>query len=101
MKELIENMSKGSHLPFEIINILITLIVGIIVIQIIVRVVRRMLDKSALDESSYMVILRTVRIICWILLGLTLITSAGINPSPYIAVLASVGAALRASPVRV
>lgn len=94
MKELIENMSKGSHLPFEIISILITLIVGIIVIQIIVRVVRRMLDKSALDESSYMVILRTVRIICWILLGLTLITSAGINPSPYIAVLASVGAAL-------
>ena len=94
MNELIEKMSKGSHIPFEIINLLIVFIIGVIVIQIIVRVVKRMLDKSVLDEVSYMVILRVVRIFCWLLLGLTLITTAGVNPSPYIAVLASVGAAL-------
>ena len=94
MKELIEEMSAGSHVPFEIINLIIVLIVGIIVIQIIVGIVRRMLVKSALDPASYVVILRAIRIVCWVLLGLTLITTAGVNPSPYIAVLASVGAAL-------
>ena len=47
-----------------------------------------------MDPSSYVAIIRAVRILLWVLVGLSAIIAAGVNPSPYIAVLASAGAAL-------
>jgi small conductance mechanosensitive channel len=89
--ELIEGKT---HIPIEILSVILTLVVGAVIIRIIRILVRKMLEKSSLDEASYVAILRAVRIICWVLLGLSAIIAAGVNPSPYIAVLASVGAAL-------
>ncbi|MBQ3281627.1 MAG: mechanosensitive ion channel family protein [Eubacterium sp.] len=94
MKELFETIAAKTHIPTEILAVIATLVVGAIIIRIIRILVRRMLEKSSLDESAYVAILRTVRITCWILLGLSALIAAGVNPSPYIAVLASAGAAL-------
>ncbi|MBR2547680.1 MAG: mechanosensitive ion channel [Eubacterium sp.] len=94
MNEIFENFSKYSKIPIGIVSILGTLIIGAIVIRIITTIVHRMLIKSSMDPSSYVAIIRAIRILLWILVGLSAVTAAGINPSPYIAVLASAGAAL-------
>lgn len=94
MDKVIENMGSYSHLPKEIIGIIMTFIVGAVVIKILTALIRRMLVKSALDESAYVVILRSARIVLWVLVGLCMVMAAGVNPSPFIAVLASAGAAL-------
>lgn len=94
MQKIMENFSGYSHIPVEIIGVIITLIVGCIIIRIVLSIEERMLIRSALDSSSHVVIKRVTRIILWILLALNMLIAAGVNPSPFIAVLASVGAAL-------
>ena len=94
MGKYFELIEGKTHIPIEILSVIFTLVVGAVIIRIIRILVRKMLEKSSLDEASYVAILRAVRIICWVLLGLSAIIAAGVNPSPYIAVLASVGAAL-------
>ena len=94
MGKYFELIEGKTHIPIEILSVTLTLVVGAVIIRIIRILVRKMLEKSSLDEASYVAILRAVRIICWVLLGLSAIIAAGVNPSPYIAVLASVGAAL-------
>lgn len=94
MGKYFELIEGKTHIPIEILSVILTLVVGAVIIRIIRILVRKMLEKSSLDEASYVAILRAVRIICWVLLGLSAIIAAGVNPSPYIAVLASVGAAL-------
>ena len=94
MSRYFELIESKTHIPAEIQSVILTLIVGAVIIRIIRVLVKKMLIKSALDEASYVAILRAVRIACWVLLGLSAIIAAGGNPSPYIAVLASVGAAL-------
>lgn len=98
MDLLYQNASDYSHLPIDILKVIVsvglTLIVGAIIIRVIRVVVKRMLVKSTMDESSYVAILRGVSIACWIVLGLFVIIAAGVNPGPYIALLASAGAAV-------
>lgn len=94
MGKYFELIEGKTHIPIEILSVILTLVVGAVIIRIIRILVRKMLEKSSLDEASYVAILTAVRIICWVLLGLSAIIAAGVNPSPYIAVLASVGAAL-------
>ena len=94
MDEIYKKVSELSHVPVSILAVLGTIIVGAIVIKIITSIVRNMLVKSSMDPSSYVAIIRAVRILLWVLVGLSAIIAAGVNPSPYIAVLASAGAAL-------
>lgn len=98
MDTINEFLSKYSSIPLDImkviLSVLITLIVGAVVIRVILVMAKRMLVKSSLDESSYVAILRGVKITCIVVLGLFLIVATGANPAPYIAVLASAGAAV-------
>ena len=93
MEKYFKMLSDSTTLPVEVFRLLFVLAVGYIVIRIVRRAVRKLLEKSAFDESSYVVISRAVNIILWILLSLTLLATAGVNTTPYVAVLASAGAA--------
>lgn len=94
MTKYLLTIEDKTHIPAEVWSVLITLVVGAIVIRIIYGIAKKMLVKSALDEVSYVAILKAISIILWVLLGLSLILAAGVNPAPYVAVLASAGAAL-------
>ena len=94
MSDIYQKLSEYSKVPTSILAVLGTLVIGAIVIRIITTIVHNMLVKSKMDPSSYVAIIRAIRILLWVLVGLSAVTAAGINPSPYIAVLASAGAAL-------
>ena len=93
MEKYYKLWSDSTSLPIELFRVLFVLVVGYAVLRFVMRAVRRMLERSSFDESSYVAILRAIRIVMWILIALTMIATAGFDTTPFIAVLASVGGA--------
>ena len=73
---------------------LIVLAVGFVIIRILIHIERKALEKSPLDESVYLVIIRFTKIILWVLLAVVILGTLHISLGPFIAVLGTVGAAL-------
>lgn len=73
---------------------LVVFLVGWLLITIIVHITRRVLKKSTLDPSVYVILIRVVRITLWILLILTIMSTLHIKMAPFVAVLATGGAAI-------
>ena len=94
MKEMIDKFSQYSKVPIEIIAIILVLIAGLIIMKVLITVEHRMMRKSVLDPAAYVVIVRTTKIMIWIVTILTMLSVAGINTAPLLTVLASVGVAL-------
>lgn len=70
------------------------LLVGWITIAIIVKITRKALIKSALDESVYVLVLRTIRIVLWIVVILTALSRLDMDMKPIITVLGTCGVAI-------
>ena len=73
----------------KIFTALITLVVGILVIKAVMRLLTRALEKSKLEKAAYSLILSLARVGLYLLLGLSLATSFGIDVTGVVA-LASV-----------
>ncbi len=73
---------------------LIILLVGWLAIRIILRIVRKTLEKSSLDQVLYHFILKIVKIILWVILILTVLERFGFKASSLLTVLAAAGAAI-------
>jgi len=54
------------------------LIIGIIIIKLILRFERKILEKSTLDESVYLFILRATKIVLWVVLIVAVLPVFGI-----------------------
>ena len=67
----------------------ITLAVGILVIKAVIRLLTRALEKSKLEKAAYSLILSLAKVGLYLMLGLSLATSIGINVTGVVA-LASV-----------
>ena len=67
----------------------ITLVVGILVIKAVIRLLTRALEKSKLEKAAYSLILSLAKVGLYLMLGLSLATSIGINVTGVVA-LASV-----------
>lgn len=78
----------------QILQVILVILVGIIGIRIVITLLRKGLKKSSLDPVEYVLVIRMVRIILWILLILTVLSFLKVDLSPYVAVLASAGAAV-------
>ena len=73
----------------KIFTALITLVVGILAIKAVMRLLIRALEKSKLEKAAYSLILSLVKVGLYLLLGLSLATSFGIDVTGVVA-LASV-----------
>ena len=73
----------------KVFTALITLVVGILVIKAIMRLLTRALEKSKLEKAAYTLILSLAKVGLYLLLGLSLATSFGIDVTGVVA-LASV-----------
>jgi len=70
------------------------LIIGIIIIKLILRFERKILEKSTLDESVYLFILRATKIVLWVVLIVAVLPVFGIPATSLITVLGAGGAAI-------
>ena len=73
----------------KVFTALITLVVGILAIKAVMRLLTRALEKSKLEKAAYSLILSLVKVGLYLLLGLSLATSFGIDVTGVVA-LASV-----------
>lgn len=81
--------------PLE--NLIVTVLIllaGAIIIKIILRIVRRTLEKSSMDQVLYKFILKIINISLWIVLLLMILERFGFKVSSLLTVLAAAGAAI-------
>ena len=76
------------------VRLLLTIVIGIIVIEIIMSITKKALNKSDADPSVYAFIRSAVRIICIIIIVTMCLGIMGIPMSTVIAVLGAAGAAI-------
>lgn len=91
MEKLIE---KFWDISGNFIGAVIILIVGLILIKIAVKIARRALEKSTLDESVYVFVLNALRIALFILLTVVLLTQLKVPTAPLVTVLGAGSAAI-------
>ncbi len=71
-----------------------TLVAGWIVIRILLRIEKKALERSKLDEVLHLFILKGTKIALWIILIIALLPRIGISPASLVAVLGAGGAAI-------
>lgn len=71
-----------------------TLIAGWIVIRIILRIEKKALEKTRLDEALYLFIQKSTKVILWIVLIVALLPRVGIDTKSILAILGAGGAAI-------
>ena len=88
LKTLVKNWVAGG-LVDKVFTAVITLVAGILVIKAVMRLLTRALEKSKLEKAAYSLILSLAKVGLYLLLGLSLATSFGIDVTGVVA-LASV-----------
>ena len=90
MKDIIEWMKGlGFAAADKLLIALVIVVAGALLIRIIMVLVRRMLEAAKLEKAAHTLVLSVTRIVLWVLLGLSLAASLGIDVTGVVA-LASV-----------
>lgn len=74
--------------------IAVTLAVGWIAIRILLRIEKKALERSKLDEVLHLFILKGTKITLWVVLIVAMLPKVGISPASLVAVLGAGGAAI-------
>lgn len=88
-REYIENFNIGL-----LIEVAALFLIGLLVIKILLKLIKDMLERSKIDSSLYSFITKSIKIICLILLLITILSLLGIPTSSFVTVIAAVGAAI-------
>ena len=81
-------------LIFNIGGAVLTLIIGWIAISILLRIEKKALAKSKLDEALHLFILKGTKAILWIVLAIAVTSALGVETTSFIAILGAGGAAI-------
>lgn len=73
---------------------ILLLIVGYILIRIVLAITRHALNKTSLDEALHTFIENSIKVLLWIVLGVTVLASLDVKTSAFVAVLGAAGAAV-------
>ena len=88
MKEFIKTILESQILQNFFMSLII-LVIGVLAIRIIVRLVKKTLEKSKLEKAAHTLITSLINTALYILLGLTVVSTLGIDVTSIVA-LASV-----------
>lgn len=95
--KLLKNLgidTKTIDLLFNIGDAVLTLIVGWVAISILLRIEKKALTKSRLDEALHLFIIKGTKAILWIVLTIAVLSALGIQTTSVIAILGAGGAAI-------
>ena len=79
---------------FDLAMAAMILLVGLLVIKLLLRFTRRILEKSSLDESVYLFVVRAVKVALWAILIVAVLTMLGVPAASLVTVLGAGGAAI-------
>lgn len=78
----------------EILLALLVLAVGLILTKLVLKVARRLLDKSSVDESVYKFLLNTLKYAAYVVIFVVVLTCLNVPTAPLVTVLGAGGAAI-------
>lgn len=90
----VDDITAMWQLAINLVNIAIIVIIGYILMRIVIQVIRKILEKSRLDDASYKMILKMCRVLMWIIIAMVVLSYLKVDMSPFVAVLATGGAAI-------
>ncbi len=85
---------KLMDLAFNGAKVIGLLILGYILIKLVLRFEKKILEKSKLDESMHLFILRATKVALWVILVIAISPNLGVNPASLVTVLGAGGAAI-------
>lgn len=91
--ESISSLLEDSILGRIISALLITLI-GMLLLYILLKIIRRALEKSSMDQVIHTFIINTVKVVGAILLIITVLSNLGVPTGSFVTVIAACGAAV-------
>lgn len=95
MDKFIENLIKmGSSYGGKIVLAIVTLIVGLLVIKLIGKLIKKALGNSKLNDTVKLIIIKTVKIILYVVLIVGIVSILGVPMSSVVAIIASCGLAV-------
>lgn len=91
---LLQVFPDAKHLPIwvPIVEILTILIIGYISLKLVRRISKKLLVKSSLDDSVYVLMMRVISIVWWIIVFLIIISYLRINVVPILSAIGAGGA---------
>ncbi len=96
-----ENLADSIGIPEKTLEIILQIgiaavvfLAGWLVIRIILRIEKKALEKSQLDEALHLFIIKATKVILWIVLVITVLQKLGISTTSLITVLGAGGAAI-------
>ncbi len=92
--ETITNFIAADGLAAKIVISVAVLIAGWIVIKVVCMVLKKALDRSALDAVLYPFVLNTTRVVLWLMIILTVLSYLGVPMSAFITAIGAAGVAI-------
>ena len=89
----IQNFMDTSSLS-RLVQILATVLIGLLIIRIVLQFTRRALNRSKIDSVLYAFIINCIKIGCLVVLVISTLEVAGFSTSTFVTVLAAAGAAV-------
>ncbi|MBR3785065.1 MAG: mechanosensitive ion channel [Firmicutes bacterium] len=93
-KTIEKTMEKLTDGLFDVAMAVVILLIGAILIKLLLRFTKKILEKSSLDESVYLFVMRAVKIALWIVLIVAVLPMIGIPAASLVTVLGAGGAAI-------
>lgn len=95
MDKFIEKLiNMGTSYGGKLILAIVTLIVGLLVIKLIGKLIKKALGNSKLNDTVKLVIIKTVKIILYVVLIVGIVSILGVPMSSVVAIIASCGLAV-------
>lgn len=92
--EAISNWIANDGLTVKITISIFALFAGWILIKIVCKILKRALDKSAMDAVLYPFVLNTAKVILWLMVILTVLSYLGVPMSAFITAIGAAGIAI-------
>ena len=91
---LLQIFPDVKHLPvwIPIIEVLVMLLIGYIGLKLVKKAARKLLIKSGLDDSVYVLMMRVISIVWWIVVVLIIISYLKVNIVPILSAMGAGGA---------
>ena len=88
------DLDKLGDKLFDLFVVVVVLLIGAVCIKLMLRFVKKVLERSTLDESVYLFVMRAVKITLWIILIVAILPMIGIPAASLVTVLGAGGAAI-------
>lgn len=76
------------------VKVALLFLAGYAVNRIVIKILKRVLEKSSLDRALHAFIVNGVNVLTWIIIGITILGTLGIQTSTFVAILGAAGAAV-------